>query len=73
LRLPQFVDNRLTDGGEVVSLTRWPAALYPQKDSWYSFLVEAELIPTMILMVFLNIFLLFGELPMEVIPYFITE
>jgi hypothetical protein len=24
-RLPHFLDNRLTDGGEVVSLTRWPA------------------------------------------------
>jgi hypothetical protein len=24
LRLPHFLDNRLTDGGEVVSLTRWP-------------------------------------------------
>jgi hypothetical protein len=23
-RLPHFVDNRLTEGGEVVSLTRWP-------------------------------------------------
>jgi hypothetical protein len=23
-RLPHFLDNRLTDGGEVVSLTRWP-------------------------------------------------
>jgi hypothetical protein len=23
-RLPLFLDNRLTDGGEVVSLTRWP-------------------------------------------------
>jgi hypothetical protein len=34
-RLPHFVDNRLTDGGEVVSLTRRPAALYPQEDSWY--------------------------------------
>jgi hypothetical protein len=22
--LPHFLDNRLTDGGEVVSLTRWP-------------------------------------------------
>jgi hypothetical protein len=26
-RLPHFLDNRLTDGGEVVSLTRLPAAL----------------------------------------------
>jgi hypothetical protein len=23
LRIPHFLDNRLTDGGEVVSLTRW--------------------------------------------------
>jgi hypothetical protein len=23
-RLPHFLDNRLTDGGEVVSLTHWP-------------------------------------------------
>jgi hypothetical protein len=37
-RLPHLVDNRLTDCGEVVSLTRRPAALYP----WYSFLLEAE-------------------------------
>jgi hypothetical protein len=41
-RLPHFVDNRLTDGGEVVSLTHRPAALYPQEDSWYSFLLEGE-------------------------------
>jgi hypothetical protein len=41
-RLPHFLDNRLTDGGEVVSLTRRPAALYPHEDSWYSFLLEAE-------------------------------
>jgi hypothetical protein len=34
-RLPHFLDNRLTDGGEVVSLTHRPAALYPQEDSWY--------------------------------------
>jgi hypothetical protein len=34
---PYFLDNRLTDGGEVVSLY----ALYPQDDSWYSFLLEA--------------------------------
>jgi hypothetical protein len=36
------VDNRLTDGVKVVSLTHRPAALYPQKDSWYSFLLESE-------------------------------
>jgi hypothetical protein len=23
----------------------WPDALYPQEDSWYSFLLEAELTP----------------------------
>jgi hypothetical protein len=35
--LPYFLDNRLTDGGEVVSLThRLPFT--PQEDSWYSFL-----------------------------------
>jgi hypothetical protein len=27
-RLPHFLDNRLTDGGEVVSLTRW-SPIYP--------------------------------------------
>jgi hypothetical protein len=35
------LDNRLTDGGEVFS-PHAPAALYPQEDSWYSFLLEAE-------------------------------
>jgi hypothetical protein len=44
-RLPHFLENRLTDGGEVVSLTRRPAALYSQEYSWYSFLLEAELTP----------------------------
>jgi hypothetical protein len=44
-KLPHFLNSRLTDGGEVVSLTRCPAALYPQEDSWYSFLLEAESIP----------------------------
>jgi hypothetical protein len=43
-RLPQFLDNRLTDGGEVVSLTRRPP-FTPQEDSWYSFLLEAESTP----------------------------
>jgi hypothetical protein len=36
-RILQFIDNRLTDGDEVVSLTSRPAALYPLEDSWYSF------------------------------------
>jgi hypothetical protein len=38
-RLPHFVDNRLTDGGEVVSLTRRPPCT-SLRDSWYSFLLE---------------------------------
>jgi hypothetical protein len=33
-------DSRLTDGSEVVSLAL--AALYPQEDSWNSFMSEAE-------------------------------
>jgi hypothetical protein len=36
-----FLDNRLTDGSEVVSLTRRPP-FTPQEDFWYSFLLEAE-------------------------------
>jgi hypothetical protein len=36
LMLPHFLDNWLTYGGEVVNLTCWLAALYPQEDSWYS-------------------------------------
>jgi hypothetical protein len=43
-RGPHFLDNRLTDGGEVISFYA-PAALYPQEDSCYSFLLEAESIP----------------------------
>jgi hypothetical protein len=39
-RLPHFLDNRLTDGGEFGPYA--PAALYPQENSWYSFLLEAE-------------------------------
>jgi hypothetical protein len=35
------LDNRLTDGGKVVSLTRRPP-LTSEEDSWYSFLLEAE-------------------------------
>jgi hypothetical protein len=41
----QISNEALTDGGEVVSLTRRLAALYPQEDSWYSFLLEAEYTP----------------------------
>jgi hypothetical protein len=37
-----FSDNRLTDGGENVSFMLLAAALYPQEDSWYSFLLEDE-------------------------------
>jgi hypothetical protein len=44
LRIPHFLDSRLTDGGEVVSLTRRPS-FTPQEDSWYSFLLEAESTP----------------------------
>jgi hypothetical protein len=44
LRPPHFLDNGLTDGGEVVSLTPRPP-ITSQKDSWYSFLLEAESTP----------------------------
>jgi hypothetical protein len=42
-RLPHFLDSELRDGG--ISLTRWPATLYPQEHSWYSFLLETESTP----------------------------
>jgi hypothetical protein len=44
LRVPQYLDNRLTDGGKGVSLTRRPP-FTPQEGSWYSFLLEAESTP----------------------------
>jgi hypothetical protein len=44
LRVPHFLDNRLTDGGKVVSLTHRPN-FTPQEDSWYSFLLESESTP----------------------------
>jgi hypothetical protein len=44
LRFPQYLDNWLTDGGKVVSLTCRPP-FTPQEGSWYSFLLEAELTP----------------------------
>jgi hypothetical protein len=40
-RLPHFLDSRLADGGEVVSLTR-PPPFTSQEDSRNSFLLEAE-------------------------------
>jgi hypothetical protein len=43
-RIPHFLHNRLTDDGEVVSLTHRPP-FNPQEDSWYSFLLEADLTP----------------------------
>jgi hypothetical protein len=43
-RLPHFLENRLTGGGEVVSLTRRPP-FTPQDGSWYSFLLVAEFTP----------------------------
>ena len=43
LRFPDFVTTA-QDGGRVVSLTYWPL-FTPRKYSWYSFLLEAELIP----------------------------
>jgi hypothetical protein len=41
-RPAHFLDNRFTNGGEVVSLMHGPH-LYPQEDLWYSLLLEAEL------------------------------
>jgi hypothetical protein len=43
-RLPYSLDNRLTDGGEVVSFKRQPP-FTAQDDSWYSFMLEAESTP----------------------------
>jgi hypothetical protein len=43
-RFPHFLDNRLTDGSEVVSPTCRPH-FHPQENSWYSYLLQDELIP----------------------------
>jgi hypothetical protein len=40
-RFPHFLDNRLTDGSEVISLPRRPP-FAPQEDSRYSSLLEAD-------------------------------
>jgi hypothetical protein len=42
-RLPHFADNRLTDGGKVVSLMRRPS--FNPGRTWYSFPLEAESTP----------------------------
>jgi hypothetical protein len=44
LRVPHYLDSRLTDGGKVVNLTRRPLFTL-QEGSWYSFLLEAESTP----------------------------
>jgi hypothetical protein len=43
-RLPHFLDNRLTYGGEIVSLMH-RLLFTPQENSRYSFLLEAESTP----------------------------
>jgi hypothetical protein len=43
--LPHFLDNRLTDGREVVSLTRRQAAFYPPQNSWCSIVSETGWTP----------------------------
>jgi hypothetical protein len=43
-RLAHYLDNRLRDGVDFVSLTRRPPSP-PQEDSWYSFLLEADSTP----------------------------
>jgi hypothetical protein len=40
-RLPHFLENRLTDGGEVVTLTRRPP-FTPQENFWFSFLLKTK-------------------------------
>jgi hypothetical protein len=40
-RIPHFLDNRLTDGSEVVSLMHRQRFTH-REDYWYSFLLEAE-------------------------------
>jgi hypothetical protein len=48
LRIPHCLDNRLTDGGKVVSPTQWPRSTLQKHYVfcfWYSFLLEAEWTP----------------------------
>jgi hypothetical protein len=41
LRIPQYLDNQLRDGGKVVSIMHRPQ-FSPRNIFWYSFLLEAE-------------------------------
>jgi hypothetical protein len=41
-RFPRFLNSRFTYGGKVVSPKCRPS-FTPQEDSWYSFLLEAEM------------------------------
>jgi hypothetical protein len=43
-KFPYFLDNLLTDGGNVVSPTRRPRFI-DEEDFWYSFLLEANSTP----------------------------
>jgi hypothetical protein len=43
-RLPHVLNNRLTDGGEVVSLTR-RQLFTTQEDFWYLFILQAQSTP----------------------------
>jgi hypothetical protein len=47
LYMPEL-DSRLKDGGEIVSLTRWPRFTFQENyliNFWYSFMLEAESTP----------------------------
>jgi hypothetical protein len=44
-RLPHFLDNRLTDDDEIISLKRRSPFTPQQEYTWYSFLLEAESTP----------------------------
>jgi hypothetical protein len=44
LRIPHCLDNRLINGGKVVSLMNWPRFM-PRNIFWYSFLLETEYAP----------------------------
>jgi hypothetical protein len=43
-RLPYFLENRFTDGGEVVRITHRPPFTF-QEEPWNSFLSEGESTP----------------------------